>query len=179
MARKRGLLRPIESPRQSSAKFASSSFNPPQTVDPQRSSGLTRSSDLIAILPYGSPLRPRYRLCQLVRHTSCNAAPAAHNGHSRAVHIVLGSAARLSSAKSLLAAHSAAAAPSTTSAPIATGVAPQSVNAANVPRTADPAFTTSFTIATRLFRSTLRKTLGIRYPTGNSASSGGWKNRSE
>src|ERR1022692_602379 len=82
-------------------------------------------------------------------------SPETHNGHSEGVHKLLGSAAILSNTRFLEDANSEAAVPRTTKAPTATGVAPQATKAANVPRTAEPAFTTSLTIATRLFRTLL------------------------
>jgi hypothetical protein len=97
--------------------------------------------------------------------TFSNIAPEAHNGHSDGAHKVLGRAAILSSARFLPAANSAAAVPSTSSAPIAIGFASQTAKAANVPRTADPALTTSFTIATRLFRRRLSREPGMRART--------------
>src|ERR1017187_2752659 len=75
--------------------------------------------------------------------------------HSEGVHKLLGSAAILSNTRLLEDANSEAAVPRTTKAPTATGVAPQATQAASVPRTAEPVFTTSLTIATRLFRTLL------------------------
>jgi hypothetical protein len=97
--------------------------------------------------------------------TFSNIAPEAHNGHSDGAHKVLGRAAILSSARFLPAANSAAAVPSTSSAPIAIGFASQTAKAANVPRTADPALTTSFTIATRLFRRRFSRAPAMRART--------------
>src|ERR1051326_2915741 len=94
----------------------------------------------------------------------------AQSGQWAGSHILFGAKARLSTGNPFAAANSENASPRTRSAPTTTGSAPQAFASLYVPRTAEPALITSFTIAILLPRILSRSTPGIRYVTGNSLS---------
>src|SRR5690606_28652285 len=82
-------------------------------------------------------------------HGCCSGTPAAHRGQRSGSQISLSRVATASRGRPADAATRPGVRPSASNAPIATGRAPACASAARVARTADPAFTTSSTTATR------------------------------
>src|SRR5580704_16748065 len=111
--------------------------------------------------------------------TSSSGTPEAQRGHCAGVQRLFGISARLFSATPLLEAYSEAAVPSTSKVLMAATVAPQISRSSKVPRTAEPALITSFTIATRFPRSLGRSDEGILYPARKRPLSDGRAKRSE
>jgi len=93
--------------------------------------------------------------------------PAAQSGHSEGVHKLLGIRSRISRGMWCFPANPLIASPSPRSAPIATTRALRACKSKYVPRTAEPALITSFTIAMRFALTAGCSAVGRRYSTGN------------
>src|ERR687888_1739067 len=90
---------------------------------------------------------------------------AAHLGHSDGAHMALLSTSTRSKGRSRRVGPDAGDDARTSSAPAITGSAPQARRSAMVPRTAEPALTTSSTTAKRRPRAAPLSIAGRRYPT--------------